>query len=100
MYVGVCKFSGKTNNFDFFSPNLPKNESRVGDSKNYCWNKNRHFSIYHVCQFLVKMNNFEFFAQICPKKDLGLETEKGNADNFDFFDQNLPKKMDSGVGLS
>ena len=30
----VCQFSGKTDNFDFFGPNLPKNGFRVGEPKN------------------------------------------------------------------
>ena len=42
VHVRVCQFSGKTNSFDFFSPNLPKNGFRVGNSENYCWNKNQH----------------------------------------------------------
>ena len=32
--VCVCQFSGKTNSFDFFSPNLPKKGFRVGNSAN------------------------------------------------------------------
>ena len=28
-HMCVCQFSSKTNSFDFFSPNLPKNELRV-----------------------------------------------------------------------
>ena len=43
LYVRVCQFSGKTNRSDFFSPNFPKNGFRVvGNSKNYCRNKNQH----------------------------------------------------------
>ena len=42
VYVRVCQFSGRTNSFDFFSPNLPKNGFRVGNSENYCRNKNQH----------------------------------------------------------
>ena len=30
----VCEFSGKTNNFDFFYPNLPKNGFRAGNLEN------------------------------------------------------------------
>ena len=30
----VCQFSGKTSNFDFFIPNLPKNGFRVENSEN------------------------------------------------------------------
>ena len=60
VYVRVCQFSGKTNSFVFFSPNFPKNGLRVGNSKNYCQNKNQ--------QFLVKMNDFEFFGPNLSKK--------------------------------
>ena len=42
VHVRVCQFSGKTNSFDFFSPNLPKSGSRVGNSESYCRNKNQH----------------------------------------------------------
>ena len=41
MYVRVCQFSVKRNR-NFFSPNLPKKGFRVGNSENYCWNKNQH----------------------------------------------------------
>ena len=30
----VYQFSGKTNNFDFFGPNLPQNGFRIGNSEN------------------------------------------------------------------
>ena len=46
--VRVCQFSGKTNSFDSFSPNLPKSGPRVGNSENYCWNKNQHLR-YTMC---------------------------------------------------
>ena len=59
-YVRVFQFSGKTNSFDFFSPNLSKNGFRVGSSKNYYQKKNQ--------QYLVKMNNFEFFGPNLSKK--------------------------------
>ena len=42
VYVRVCQFLGKTNSFDFFSPNLLKIGFRVRSSKNYCQNKNQH----------------------------------------------------------
>ena len=31
----------QTSRFNIFSPNLPKNVFRVGNSENYCWNKNQ-----------------------------------------------------------
>ena len=68
LYVHVCQSSGKTNRSDFFSPNFPKNGFRVvGNSKNYCRNKNQH-PWYTMCQFLVKMNNFDFFSPNLSKK--------------------------------
>ena len=78
MYVHVCQFSGKTNSFDFFSPNLPKNGFRVGNSKNYCRNKNQHPQYTMCANFQSKWITLNFSAQICPKKDLGFETEKNN----------------------
>ena len=29
----MCQFSDKTDNFDFFGPNLPEKEFRVGNSE-------------------------------------------------------------------
>ena len=107
VYVRVCQFSGKTNSFDFFSPNLPKNGFRVGNSRNYCRNKNQHPRYTMCANFQSKWKTFNFSAQICPKQDLGLETEKSNfriritlsrhsvcqfsakLDKFDFFGPNL-----------
>ena len=64
----MCQFSGKTNSFDFFSPNLLKNRFRVGNSE--IINEIRiASSIYHVCQFSVKINNFEFFDPNLSKKE-------------------------------
>ena len=63
----VCQFSGKTNSFNFFSPNLPKSGSRVDNLENYCRNNNQH-PRYTMCAK----------TQICPKKDLGFKTEKNN----------------------
>ena len=74
----VCQFSGKTNSFDFFSPNLPKSGSRVGTSENYCGNKNQHLRYTMCANFQSKWTTLNFSAQICPKKDLGFETEKNN----------------------
>ena len=87
----VCQFSGKTNSFDFFSQNFPKNRFRVGNSKNYCRNKNQHpqdlglkfekTSRYCVCMcvctnFQAKQTALTFAAQICSKIDLGLAIQK------------------------
>ena len=58
-------------------------------------------------KFQAKQTTLTFSVQICPKMDLGLEIQKtnesassrchacqfsGKTNNFDFFDQNLPKK--------
>ena len=60
------QFSDKTNNFDFFGPNLPKNGFLVGNSKT---NVEIRISIlrYHVCQFVGKMDNSDFFGPNLPK---------------------------------
>ena len=53
----VCQFSGKTNRFDFFTPNLPKNGLRVGNSENYCRNN---------CKFLqIFVNDCKFYVYTC-----------------------------------
>ena len=76
VYVLVCRFSGKPNSFDFFSPNLPKIGFRVDISENYCRNKNQH-PRYTICaNFQSKWANLDFSGQIYPKNDLGFETEK------------------------
>ena len=78
VYMLVCQFSGKTNCFEFFSPNLPKNEFRVSNSESYCRNKNQHPRYTMCASFQSKWTTLNFSAQICPEKDLGLETEKRN----------------------
>ena len=75
VYVLVCQSSGRTNSFDFFCPNLPKNGFRVGNSENYCQNKNQHPRYTMCANFQRKWTTLNFSAQICPKNDLGLETE-------------------------
>ena len=68
VYVRVCQFSGKTNSFDFFSSNLPKSGSRVGNSENHCRNKNQH-PRYTLCTNVQsKWTTLNFSAQICLKK--------------------------------
>ena len=78
VHVRVCQFSGKTNSFDFFNPNLPKSGSRVGNSESYCRNKNQH-PRYTVCANVQsKWTSLNFLVQICQKRVLGFETEKNN----------------------
>ena len=57
----MCQFSGKTNNFDFFGPNLPKDDFWVRYFKNLSLNSEAAPPRYHVCQSSVKMDNFKFF---------------------------------------
>ena len=61
----MCQFSGKTDKFDFFDPNLPKNGF---------WGQN--FEKLSPDTEQVKRTNFTFSAQICPKKDFGVRISK------------------------
>ena len=58
----VTIFFGKTDNFDFFSPNLPKNEFWGENFKNLSPDLETAPRTYHVCQFLVKAESVEFFG--------------------------------------
>ena len=58
----MCQFSGKTDKFDFFGPNLPKNGYWGRNFKNLSLHSKSAPSIYHVCQFSVKMDSFKFFG--------------------------------------
>ena len=58
----MCPFSGKTDNFEFFDPNLPKNWFWGWNFKNLSADSRSAPSRDHVCQFSVKMDNFEFFG--------------------------------------
>ena len=57
----MCQFSGETDSFDFFDPNMPKNSFWSRYFKNLNADSRLAPSRDQVCQFLVKMNNFEFF---------------------------------------
>ena len=50
--------SDKTDNFEFFGPNLPKNGFCGRNLKNPSLNSESTPPIYHVCQFSVKMDKF------------------------------------------
>ena len=79
MCVCACvPILGKTNSFDFFTPNLPKNGFRVRNSENYCWNKNQNPQYTMCTNTQTKWATLNFLIQICPEKDFRLETEKGN----------------------
>ena len=56
----VCQFSGKTNNFDFFDPNLPKNEFWGRNFKNISLDSESAPVRYHVWHFSVKRTNLTF----------------------------------------
>ena len=73
-----ASFSDKTNNFDFFGSNLPKNRFRIASSGNYCRKKNQHLRDTMCANFHTKRRTLTFLAQICPKTDLGLEIQKTN----------------------
>ena len=61
-----------------FSPNLPKNEFRVGISKGYCRNKNQHRRDTLCANFQPNWTTFSFSVQVYPKMDLGFEIQKTN----------------------
>ena len=58
----MCQFSGKTDNLDFFGPNLPKNRFSGQSFENVSPDPKSASPRYQVCQFSVKMDNFEFFG--------------------------------------
>ena len=62
----MCQFSGKTDKFELFNPNLPKNKFWGRNFKNLSADSRSAPPRGHVCQFSVKIDNFEFF-------DLNLE---------------------------
>ena len=59
--ISVCQFSVKMGNFDFFGPNLPKNEFWSRNFKNLSPDSESAPPRYHECQFSVKMDDFELF---------------------------------------
>ena len=74
----VPAFVGKTDNFDFFGPNLPKNGFLFGNLENHCWNKNQHPRDSVCANFQAKWTTLTFLVQICPKMDFGQEIQKTN----------------------
>ena len=75
---GCAKFQAKQTALTFSAEICPKNAYRVGNSENYCQNKNQHPQ-YTICAyFQSKWTTLNFSTQICPKKDFGLETEKSS----------------------
>ena len=57
----VCEFPGKTNKFDFFSPNLPQNEFWRHNFKDLTLDSESAPPRCHVCQFSGKAGSFVFF---------------------------------------
>ena len=64
----VCQFSDKTNNFDFFGPNLSKNGFWGQNFENLSPDVESAPPRYHVRQFSDKTDNFNFFGPNLPKK--------------------------------
>ena len=57
----MCQVSGKTDNFEFFDPIMPRNGFWGQNFKNLNADSRSAPPRDHICQFLVKMDNFEFF---------------------------------------
>ena len=58
----MCQFSGKTDNFGFFSAILPKNEFWGRNFRNLSPGLESRPPRKHACQFSVKTDNFEVFG--------------------------------------
>ena len=54
----MCQFSDKTDNFDFFGPNLPQSGFWGRKFKNLSPDLESAIPRYHTCQFSVKMDNY------------------------------------------
>ena len=75
VYVHVRQFSGKTNSFDFYSPNLPKNGFKIENSEKY-WNKNHYCQDAICANFKEKRTTLTYSIQIFSKMDFGVEILK------------------------
>ena len=60
----VYQFSGKTNNFEFLGPNLPKNGFLGRNFKNLSLDSESTLSIYHECHFFCQNGQLLI---LCPK---------------------------------
>ena len=104
----ATKFSGKTNNFDFFDTNLPKNGFWVRNFENLSRDSESTTPSYHVYLFSGKTGNFDLFSPNLPKNGfwcwyfeyLSPDSEStppryhvcqysGKTDNFVFFGPNF-----------
>ena len=90
----VCQFLAKLDNFDFFSPNLPKNRFRVAIQKTIVGIRISILDIPCVPIFSQNEQLRIFRSKFLQKKDLRHSVCQFSAklDNFDFFGPNLPKK--------
>ena len=67
MRYHVFQFSDRTDNFDFFGPNLPKKEFLGWKFRKLMLEKESASLRYHVCSFLDKTDNFDFSGPNLPK---------------------------------
>ena len=65
----MCQSSGKTNNFNFLGPNLPKNGFFLPEFQKPKSDFESAPPRYHVCQFSGKADNFDFFGPNLSKKE-------------------------------
>ena len=56
----MSQFSGKTDNFEFFSPNLPKNRFWGKNFENLSLDLESAHPRYQLCQWSGKADNFQF----------------------------------------
>ena len=72
----MCQFSGKTDSFDFFDPNLPKNEYKYCKLIKLMLDKNDHPLDTMCANVQAKRTTLTFLAQICPKMGFGVRNLK------------------------
>ena len=75
----MWQFSDKTDNFDFFSSDLPKRRFWGRNFQRLTPDSNSTLPRYHTCQFSGKRNNFNFFDQNLPKINFGISPESESA---------------------
>ena len=63
----MYQFSGKTDNFDFLSPNLPQKKFWGQNFQDISPDSESAPLRYHVCQFSDKTDIFHFFSPNLPK---------------------------------
>ena len=70
--------SRKTDNFDFFDPNLPENRIWGRNFKNLIMDSESALSNTMCVNFQLQRTILTFLAQICPKRKLGFKIQKIN----------------------